>query len=152
MFVVTVNTPGYLPMDDDPATFEDRSAAVAYAKELADEELAHLEESEDGFAYELSGEDGSYWIDSPDREHWLGLVIEVNETEDEPDEDDAFIVDRPSGGYDVSFCGKFLGNFERENRARAAVSVEMLRSRFYPSVWKVSDHGNAHAITVWPFH
>ena len=37
MYVVIENTPGYLPEDDDPATFDDYAAAVEYLNERAAE-------------------------------------------------------------------------------------------------------------------
>lgn len=64
------------------------------------------------------------------------------------DENDAFIsADR--GPYEVSFDGKHLGTFERESRAKAAVSVEMRKTGYYPSCWFVNDHGNMRRIEVW---
>jgi hypothetical protein len=36
-YIVIESTPGYMPEDNDPATFEEYADAVAYANELADE-------------------------------------------------------------------------------------------------------------------
>lgn len=63
-------------------------------------------------------------------------------------EDDAYI-SWHRGEYSVSFSGSHLGNYETERRARAAVSLEMRKTGFYPSVWTVSDHGNLCPISVW---
>lgn len=63
-------------------------------------------------------------------------------------EDDAYIsFDR--GLYEVSFNGKHIGTFERESRARAAISLAMRESGYYPSVWIVNDHGNISEASVW---
>jgi hypothetical protein len=64
------------------------------------------------------------------------------------DEYDAYI-SWSRRGYEVSFEGKHVGTFETERRARAAVSVEMRRSGYFPNVYVVSDHGNLHRIEVW---
>ena len=42
--------------------------------------------------------------------------------------------------------GKFLGEFKNDHAARQAICAKMEKERFWPSVWQVSDHGNAHAI------
>lgn len=65
---------------------------------------------------------------------------------DEPNEDDAFISDRVRGGYDVSYSGKFLGNFREYDDAVIAIGDKMKTSNFWPNVWHVSDHGNTHLI------
>jgi hypothetical protein len=83
MFVVIENTPGYLPEDDDPATFEEYADAVAYLNERA----AEYEDDPD-VAYRVeygiaSGDNLAavvVWDDS--RTHDLGRVIQVlHETE-----------------------------------------------------------------------
>lgn len=63
-------------------------------------------------------------------------------------DDDAYISDE-RGGYSVSFNGKYIGTFERYNRARAAVSLEMRKSGFYPSVWHVEERGDISNVSVW---
>ena len=65
------------------------------------------------------------------------------------DEYDAYIEFQWNSGYSVSFNAEHLGNFDTERRARAAVSVEMRKTGYYPSVWIVSDHGNIHSTSVW---
>lgn len=43
-FVVVENTPGYLPEDDDPATFDSYDDAVAYMRERVSEYVEDIEE------------------------------------------------------------------------------------------------------------
>lgn len=63
-------------------------------------------------------------------------------------EDDAYISDEPRG-YAVSFAGKYVGTFERLNRARACVSLKMRESGYFPSVWHVGERGSIEEISVW---
>jgi len=63
-----------------------------------------------------------------------------------PDADnDCFVTDKPSGGYDVACFGKFVGNFEEITMALDAIKKEMEKANLYPTIWFSSDHGN-----VWP--
>lgn len=51
MYVATVNVPGYLPMDDDPATFETPAEAWDYLadeRERAEEDMSCDETCDDG--------------------------------------------------------------------------------------------------------
>jgi hypothetical protein len=64
-------------------------------------------------------------------------------------EDDGWIsCDR--GGYFASLGGKRLGTFERLSRAKAAISLEMRRSGYYPNVFLSGEHGpTVRRIDVW---
>lgn len=63
-------------------------------------------------------------------------------------EDDAYIFfDR--GAYHVQIEGKTLGKYERETRARAAVSLEARRSGFYPSLWMDLERGGLRNVSYW---
>jgi hypothetical protein len=62
-------------------------------------------------------------------------------TEYSPAEDDAYIHDRPSGGYDACMGERFLGSFDRRWQAERAITGEMQRSGFFPNVWLQDDHG-----------
>lgn len=66
-------------------------------------------------------------------------------------EEDGYISDSRDGGYDVSFAGRYIGTFNREARARAAISLEMRKSGFYPDIWSINDHGNITNISsqIW---
>lgn len=65
------------------------------------------------------------------------------------DEHDAWI-SLERGGYYVSFDGKTIGKYETERRARAAVSVEMRRTGYYPNVFLTGEHGpTVRRIDVW---
>jgi hypothetical protein len=46
MYVVIENTPGYLPEDDDPGTFEDIESAKEYLAERVESYVEHLREAE----------------------------------------------------------------------------------------------------------
>ena len=63
-------------------------------------------------------------------------------------EDDAYISEE-SRGYSVSFEGKHIGTFERMTRAKAAVSLAMRKSGYFPSVWVVNERGSIDSISVW---
>lgn len=68
------------------------------------------------------------------------------ESDDKPDYDnDAFIQDVVSGGYDVSISGKHLGHYEDIDVALMNLKNEFNRSNFFPTIWFVNDHGN-----YWP--
>jgi hypothetical protein len=62
-------------------------------------------------------------------------------TEYTPSEDDAYLHDRPSGGYDVCMGERFLGWFDGRWQAEQSVTEEMQRSGFFPNVWLQDDHG-----------
>ena len=76
----------------------------------------------------------------------------LNDAEDDgfgASEDDAWI-SLERGGYHVSFAAKSIGTFETERRARAAVSVEMRRTGYYPNVFLAGEHGpTVRRIDVW---
>lgn len=89
-YVVIENTPGYLPDDDDPATFETLEDARIYASDLLSSLLDHIWEgySDDPEALipEVSGSfqsDLAVFVTDPNREHDLGRVIEIVEAEEE---------------------------------------------------------------------
>jgi hypothetical protein len=83
MFVVIENTPGYLPDDDDPPTFEDYGDAVAYLNERAAE---YADDPDGNYRVEYGcASSGNYaavvvWDD--DRAHDLGRYIAVERVED----------------------------------------------------------------------
>lgn len=60
----------------------------------------------------------------------------------EPEENDCFITDNPSGGYEVSCGGVYNDSFSEFDDALAAVNEWQKESNFYPNIWMVSDHGN----------
>ena len=86
-FVVIENTPGYLPEDDDPATFEDETSAREYLKERVEGYCDFLAE---GYDYDESYEPNVWWspdltaanVDDPRRIHDLGRVFYVDVVEE----------------------------------------------------------------------
>lgn len=66
---------------------------------------------------------------------------------DQPDEDDAFITDKPMGGYAVSVEGKTLGVFYELDEAEARILRWMDAAKVYPDVWYVDDHGGVELHT-----
>lgn len=64
------------------------------------------------------------------------------------DEEDAFIVDKPRGGYDVSIGGKFIGNFDDLDDVEKALRIWMKKNNWYPAVWFVDDHGGVDMYTL----
>lgn len=67
---------------------------------------------------------------------------------DQPDPEDAYL--RPSGPLSAltsaSLGGVFLGEFDTTEQAEQAIRAEMDRTRFWPNVWWVDDHGG---LTLW---
>ena len=61
---------------------------------------------------------------------------------DEPQEDDCFITDKPHGGYEVSCGGKFVGQKTDFEDALKMVNDWRKKSKYFPNIWMVSDHGN----------
>ena len=94
VYVATVNVPGYLPMDDEPATFETAAAAWLYLADERERGLEHAEiEGDDDTADNLATMadrcqmDGGPWDgtgavygDTPgyDGDHDLGLAYCVS--------------------------------------------------------------------------
>lgn len=77
-FTVIENTPGYLPMDDDPPAFDEYSDAVAYLNERA-AEYADDADGEYEVEYGIASADNLAAVIVHDRgkTHDLGLVIQV---------------------------------------------------------------------------
>jgi hypothetical protein len=77
-YTVIENTPGYLPEDEDPATFEDYAEAVAYLNERAAEYADDPDGSyrvEYGWASSDNLAAVMVWDDS--KTHDLGRYIEI---------------------------------------------------------------------------
>jgi hypothetical protein len=74
------------------------------------------------------------------------LEREEEDEEFEPDEHDIFMY--PSGQLgsrtSVSAGGKFLGEFSSDEEAEEAIKEWMEENKWWPNVWRVSDHGNIH--------
>ncbi len=94
-FVVIESTPGYMPEDDDPATFEDITEARVYASDVLSRLLDCVVEGWEGIeeteeephAYTVSGSFAdtdcfSVFVDDCSQRHGLGRIIEI--IEDEP--------------------------------------------------------------------
>lgn len=83
MFVVIESTPGYLPEDDDPPTFNDYADAVANLNDRCKE----YEEDPDGnfeveYGWASSGNYAAAVIRDRDRMHDLGRWIAVEACDD----------------------------------------------------------------------
>lgn len=74
-YTVVENTPGYLPEDDDPATFEDLDEAVAYADGLA--RSIHDSYAEHGEPATWDRSSPTLWRIEPDDPSLLGRVVEI---------------------------------------------------------------------------
>lgn len=82
LFTVTVNTPGYLPEDDDPASFDNIEDARAYALEQVEREAEAMEERYPTVDVVVSPDSDTApmcWVVSPDDEHALLRVVEISE-------------------------------------------------------------------------
>jgi hypothetical protein len=92
-FVVVESTPGYLPEDDEPATFATLDEAREYASELVADLIEHLHETysdEGGADVDVRGSfaegDSSVIVYDERREHDLGRVVEILPVEDAGEE------------------------------------------------------------------
>lgn len=71
--------------------------------------------------------------------------------DNEPQEEDIVISD--CGGLGAKTCvsivgGKFLGEFEDGDEAYDYIRKWMEKNQFWPTVWYVSDHGNASVVNI----
>lgn len=68
---------------------------------------------------------------------------------DEPEEGDYIMTDVPNGVslYQQGTWGQW-NVFSDRDAAEAEILKRMKRSKFYPSVWWISDHGNAHRVIL----
>lgn len=66
--------------------------------------------------------------------------------EDQPEDYDGYITDSgPLGSkYSVSIEQKFLGEFDTMGEAEEALKEYCDKRQYWPNIWYVSDHGNAH--------
>lgn len=86
MYVVVENTPGYLPEEDEPATFEDQASAREYLRERVEDYCDFLAE---GYDYREGYEPTVWWSEDltyaqvydPERIHDLGRAFEILESE-----------------------------------------------------------------------
>lgn len=62
----------------------------------------------------------------------------------EPEEGD-FVYDDATSGLSIH-GEKFLGKFIEWNDVEAAIREYASRHQWFPNVWKISDHGNAHLV------
>jgi len=78
MFVVIENTPGYLPVDDDPPTFEEYADAVEYLNDRASE-YADDPDCDFRVEYGIASSDNlaAVIIWDGSKTHDLGLVIQI---------------------------------------------------------------------------
>jgi hypothetical protein len=81
-WVLIENTPGYLPEDDEPATFTELDDAREYLRERVAEYVEHLHEGTDWRAdYEpgvsVADDALSAYVTDPDRIHDLGRSFEI---------------------------------------------------------------------------
>jgi hypothetical protein len=79
MYVVTENTPGYLPNDDEPAVFETLAGARSYARELVEQLRDYHAELDEACTVCVDSRTAPRsWYVVSHREHDLGRVIEIS--------------------------------------------------------------------------
>ena len=81
-YVVVENTPGYLPEDEDPATFEDFRSAVRYMIELVRSNRDYRIEGGEDVTGWLDREAGDAFLTDEGRPHDLGRYFCVMPLED----------------------------------------------------------------------
>lgn len=96
-FVVIENTPGYMPEDDDPPTFDDYTEAVAYLNERA-AEYADDPDANYRVEYGIASADNlaAVLVYDDDKSHDLGRVIQIVRDDDY---DDPFAPDDPPHAF-----------------------------------------------------
>lgn len=80
-YVVVENTPGYLPEDDDPATFDTFDEALDYASDRATYLVEELDYREVDRSIDRERETASAWFQYRYSTNDLGRVIEVSRLE-----------------------------------------------------------------------
>ena len=100
---------------------------------------------------------GSEWDYYPVCDECGGEIDEVDLTEDgwnwlterEGPQDDDYTLS-PTGALGaqtvVAQGGEHLGDFDTDDAALAFVHEHANAEKFWPNVWSVSDHGNAHLV------
>lgn len=63
--------------------------------------------------------------------------------DEEPNNEDCFITDKPRGGYEVSCGGKYIDNFTEFDDGMAAIRKWRKQHKYWPNIWLISDHGNS---------
>lgn len=75
--------------------------------------------------------------------------MEDRERDSEPQDEDYVISDCRDGvAVAIVGGGRYLATFEARDEAEAFIRERMNRESFWPSVWFVSDHGNAHLVSL----
>ena len=69
----------------------------------------------------------------------------------QPEEEDYTMT--PCGSLGSNTCvgvvgGKFVGQFKNRQAAVRAICGRMRTEQFYPSVWRISDHGNVFPVRL----
>ena len=86
-YIVIVNTPGYLPEDDDPFVTDDYEAAVTYMNELVQSYVESIEEAEGeaevSVGWASPNNYAATMVYDKSREHDLGRYFGVELCEDE---------------------------------------------------------------------
>lgn len=82
-WVVIENTPGYMPDNDDPATFEDLDAAKAYLAEEVERYCDFVSEGDGTPSVSWADDRESAHVVTTEHEHDLGRVFEIVQQEEE---------------------------------------------------------------------
>jgi hypothetical protein len=89
------------------------------------------------------------------RHEYVSLTSEGERYEREqagPQEEDITVSDcGPLGSlYAVAVVGgKFIGEYRTWEETVKAIKDHMEEDQFFPTVWRISDHGNAHILTEY---
>jgi hypothetical protein len=76
------------------------------------------------------------------------LIKTAFDEPDEPEEEDLVMEDARGGGVSVSLYGhKHLETLDDRDEAEKFIKQYMRHHNWYPNVWFISDHGNAHLVT-----
>lgn len=98
---------------------------------------------------DTKSEDMAKKLDKPDMDLGLDLDTETFEEPTEPEEGD-FAYDQASSSLSV-VGDKFIGHFVEWSDVENAIREYAKKHHWYPSVWQISDHGNAHLVTDFKY-
>lgn len=134
---------------DDLATAEDCDSAdldrIESAERAGDDDDRDTVESVLAESTDDETDDGE-----SDLHYYVTVYVSVRDDDDEPQEEDYILspCGQLGGRTSVSQSGKCLGVFDDDGAALAFVRDHMETSKFWPNVWIMSDHGNAHLVDM----
>lgn len=80
---------------------------------------------------------------------WIEGELDARPETLEPEDGDYMMTDARGGGIAISIHGEgFLQTEPDRDAAERFIALHQLASNWFPNVWFVSDHGNAHLVIL----